>query len=236
MTFRELQKSFEILALSYVNTQDKPVSDEIEFWLNRGLDKFVKTRYSGVNYKRESFEQSQKRIDDLRTLVTTHMYDVSDNSVQLPTDYLFALGETTGILPVSSNTDAIDCWERDDETGQLVAHYGDVLEATVENVDRQLQNSLSEHLLHRSNARPLRLFQNNTIYFYTDGKYYVRTYKLTYLKKPVKIDLHSNPGETYTDMPEHTHEEIVKLAVEMFLENRQNPRYQSFLTEVSTME
>ena len=49
--------------------KDKVSSDTLFAFLNEALDKFVKTRYSGINYKREGFEQSQKRIDDLRTLV-----------------------------------------------------------------------------------------------------------------------------------------------------------------------
>ena len=52
-------------SLNYVSF----LPEEIDYWLTRAVNVFVKTRYSGVNPKGESFEQSQKRIDDLRTLV-----------------------------------------------------------------------------------------------------------------------------------------------------------------------
>ena len=39
-----------------------------------GLDKFIKTRYSGINFKRKGFEQDKKRIDDLRTLISNKVY------------------------------------------------------------------------------------------------------------------------------------------------------------------
>ena len=59
---QELDKTTSLTTPDYLD-------EEIDFWLNRGIYKFVKTRYSGLNIKREGFEQSQKRMDDLHTLV-----------------------------------------------------------------------------------------------------------------------------------------------------------------------
>jgi hypothetical protein len=56
------------------------------------------------------------------------------------------------------------------------------------------------------------------------------------LRRPEYIDIHSNPFDEYTDMPEHTHAEIVKIAAQMYLENQANPRIQTHDAEVSTME
>ena len=49
--------------------------EEIDLWINKAIRKFVKTRYSGINVKRESFEQTQKRIDDLRSLIKQETLD-----------------------------------------------------------------------------------------------------------------------------------------------------------------
>ena len=43
--------------------------EEIDLWLNTAIRKFVKTRYGGNNARNQSFEETQKRIDDLRTLL-----------------------------------------------------------------------------------------------------------------------------------------------------------------------
>ena len=59
---QELDKTTALTTPDYLE-------EEIDLWLNRGIYKFVKTRHSGLNVKREGFEQSQKRIDDLHTLV-----------------------------------------------------------------------------------------------------------------------------------------------------------------------
>ena len=82
--------------------------EEIDYWLNRSIETFVKTRYSGTNPKRESFEQTQKRIDDLRTLVVESAISTINNkfiptanfsnkpdsfTAAIPTNYWFTLGE-----------------------------------------------------------------------------------------------------------------------------------------------
>lgn len=236
MKFIELQEAFERELNQFTDDLHKPASDDTEYWINAGLDKFVKTRYSGINYKREGFEQSQKRIDDLRTLVTRHTYADADTNridvVDFPEDYLITLGETAKILPTRAD---MPCWPKDAQ-GNYIPHSTDVIEATVENIDRKLENSLSEHHLHNAKARPLRLIQGNTVEFFTDGNYYVNEYTLTYLRKPAKIILTATPFEQYIDMPEHTHIEIIKLAAQLYLENQGNPRYSSYSNEVNLME
>lgn len=234
----ELQEAFERELNQFYDGLNKPKSADTEWWLNRGLEKFYKTRYSGINYKQKGFEQDQKRIDDLRTLVHTvplNPINTSDSEyiVELPDDYVMLLGDTAYILPVNGKT--IPCWETD-ENGNYVLKSTDTLEVTVETIDREKSNSLSEYRLHYCLARPLKLIRNNQIYLYTDGNYQVRMYNMTYLRKPKYINIHENPFDEYTDMPEHTHSEIVKIAAQMYIENQGNQRLQTHNQEVNTME
>ena len=74
MRYIDLQEAFELEIAQLDSNLTKPTTSDIEYWLMAGLDKFIKTRYSGINYKRTAFEQDQKRIDDLRTLVTNKTY------------------------------------------------------------------------------------------------------------------------------------------------------------------
>lgn len=238
MKFIELQEAFEIELNVLDDGLNKPKSMDTQWWLNRGLEKFWKTRYSGTNVKTSSFEQDQKRIDDLRTLVKTIMLDPievssSEYKVDFPEDYVILLGDTVGIQP-ANNVDN-PCWEVN-ESGEYVIKYGDTIEATVETIDRQLSNSLSEHLLKYCTAKPLKLVRGNSVYLYTDGTYQTSKYKLTYLRRPEKIDIHSNPFGEYSDMPEHTHSEIVKIAAQMYIENQSNQRYNTHNAEVQEME
>lgn len=219
-------------------TTNKLNSDTIFSFINEAIDKFYKTRYSGINSKSEGFEQSQKRIDDLRSLVKTEEYFAITNTdnryeVELPNDYVMLLGDTAGIQPLDDYNDP--CWKRD-EDGDYIIKRNDTIEATIETIDRQLGNSLSEHRLKYCTARPLRLIQGNKIYLYTDGKYKVSEYTITYLSKPVLLDSKNITNTEYTSLPEHTHMEIVKMAVQLYLATKPMEHYSAYSAEVNNME
>lgn len=238
MKFIELQEAFEIELNVLDDGLNKPKSMDTEWWLNRGLEKFWKTRYSGMNVKSTGFEQDQKRIDDLRTLVKTvsiipTKVTNKQYSIDIPNDYVILLGDTVGIQPSDDSHNA--CWEVD-EDGEFVTKYSDTIESSIETIDRQLSNSLSEHILKYCSARPLKLIQGNSVHLYTDGQYKISDYQLTYLRNPEKINIHLNPFDEYVDMPEHTHSEIVKIAAQMYIENQSNQRVNTHNAEVQEME
>ena len=217
--------------------KNKLSSDILFTFLNEALDKFVKTRYSGINYKREGFEQSQKRIDDLRTLViNTDLSCTNDAKATyrftLPDDYMILLGDTAGIQPMNEN----ECWPYSfDEEGNKIynTHYSDTIEGTIETVDRIKENSLSEFHLRYNKAKPIRLISGNNVVLITDGKYKVSKYTIQYLKKPSKLVVST---EEYTDLPEHTHIEIVKLALQLFLATTNQSAYETLNNEIPVME
>lgn len=242
MSPRELQIEVE-RRLQLINPElslaGKLPSDTIMSFINEAIDKFWKTRYSGLNFKQRGFEQDQKRTDDLRTLVTKHTYkdiDITkvnqeEYTVTLPDDYVILLGDTAGIAPADGITN--DCWEKDSE-GNYKVKYSDTIEGTIETVDRIKENSLSEYHLKYTKAKPIKLMQDNTITLYTDGQYKVAEYTIEYLKRPSKVTLVGTPTDEYTDLPAHTHMEIVKMAVQLILGTL--PNYNVYSNEVNTME
>lgn len=219
------------------NNITKPLVADTEHFLWMGIDKFFKTRYSGINIKGEGFEQSQKRIDDLRTLVVkTKVEPLQDKEIyntELPNDYVLLLGDTAGIIPTSDK--AKRCWEKD-EFDKYAVKYTDTIEGTIETIDRIKENSLSEFHLHYSKARPIRLIAGNNIHLHTDGNYGVKEYEYSYLRMPKKVDIQNKPLEEYTDMPEHTIPEIIRFAAQAYIENQMDQRYQTYNNEVSQME
>lgn len=233
MRYIDLQESFEREIGVLEDNLNKPSTSAIEYWLNNGVIKFAKTRYAGNNFRRESFEQTQKRIDDLRNLVEQDItvFDTpstEEYTVSLPENYMHTVGETAVIY---SND---DCWPK--VNGIPRTKHTDVTESTEETYDKQKENTLSTHRLHNNRANPLRLYRGNDIILSTDGNYYLKSFILTYLRMPIKIDLRTAPFEEYADLPEHTHQEIVKLAAQLYLENQANPRYNSYSNEVNSME
>lgn len=242
MTQREFQIEFERrLQLMDPNLviKEKLTSDTIISFINEAIDKFYKTRYSGINFKAQGFEQTQKRIDDLRTLIKNKKYtansinkgDRNSYSVELPEDYVLLLGDTAGIQPSNLN----ECWETN-ERGEYIIKYTDTLESTIETLDRQLGNSLSAHKLKYCQARPLKLIQDNNVILYTDGNYKISEYQITYLAKPSKINSSNITNTEYTDLPEHTHMEIVKMAIQIYLATKPMQHYNAYSNEIASME
>lgn len=242
MTDRGFQIEFERrLQLMDPNLviKDKLSSDTIISFINEAIDKFYKTRYSGINFKAQGFEQTEKRIDDLRTLIKNKKYtansinkgDRNSYSVELPEDYVLLLGDTAGIQPSNLN----ECWETN-ERGEYIIKYTDTLESTIETLDRQLGNSLSEHKLKYCQARPLKLIQDNNVILYTDGNYKISEYEITYLAKPSKINSSNITNTEYTDLPEHTHMEIVKMAIQIYLATKPMQHYNAYSNEIASME
>jgi hypothetical protein len=286
------------LGLDKTSALDIPAyePEEIDFWFNDTILKFTKTRYSGVNVKKQSFEETQKRIDDLSSLVKTaepmdlildivknigtNSYVVDTTNVPWPTDYLFAIAEEV----------------RPDEVDGINVASGrwGVTQCTHDRYRQHLDNPYSEHILHYGSAKPLRLFDDSNVRIVTDGNYTVDEYYLTYLKTPQIVDTINDvpssavanagirPGILYEvygtndtdsvtydgtvyyngdkftgvittseytettasitsvyktiDLPEQTHEEIVKMTVNTMLENIEQPRFKSHSVEVATME
>ena len=241
MSPREFQIEFERrvrIADPTVEAEGKLNSDTIFSVLNEALDEFFKTRYSGTNAKTSGFEQTEKRIADLRTLIKSKTYteeEIIENgnqyTVELPNDFVLQLGDTVGIVPNGIST----TWEKDNNE-EYIVKYGETLESSIETIDRQKENSLSEYRLRYNSAKPLKLLQNNTINLYTDGQYKISKYTLQYMTKPNRLTLLSNPVGEYVDLPKHTHIEIVKLAVQIYLGMKGTTNYNSYSNEVNKME
>lgn len=233
----ELERRLRLVDPTFDSDQ-KMNSNMIFSILNEAKDEFFKTRYSGVNAKTSGFEQSEKRIADLRTLIKTKNYTGGDiteykdsYNITLPDDFVLMLGDTVGIIPNGIN----NTWEKD-INDQPIVKYGETLESSIETIDRQKENSLSEHRLRFNSAKPLKLVQDDIVTLFTDGKYKVTEYTLKYMVKPSNISLGISPTVEYTDLPEHTHSEIVKLAVQLYLGMKGTGNYNSYSNEVNKME
>lgn len=206
MTERQFQIAFErqlqTIIPSY-NSSVKLNSDTIFYYINRAKDEYIKQLY-------RVFQQNQEITDKLRTLVCKQEYVQKDMTntdnrwdMQYPTDYMFALGEETYIEICKNNCP------------NLVSKVRDITEATIETVDRILENSLSEYHLHHNQARPVRLYTENKIVLITDGNYGISKYILTYLRNAKNIG--TDLTKQYNELPEVTHQEIVDAAVRMYI-------------------
>lgn len=229
MTAREMQNAFE----QGVNRMDSSLvveSHVVFHWINEAIIRFVKTRYSGNNPKQTSVESTQKRIEDLRTLVKEtplNLYlsfsEVSPYYYEatLPTDYLILLSDHA-IIVVEENA----------HTEEQKVVVTTTKEVDSDTLAKELKNPYSEHKLHYEQATPLRMLKGNVIQLYGDANYVIESYSIRYIKTPIEVDLAGNN----CDLPTQTHSEIVDLAVSLFLENTGDPRYSTNKSELSLNE
>ena len=87
---------------------DVLLPQEIDIELNKSLIKFIATRYGKNNTYRKGFEENQKRIDDLRNLVTeysgatTYKEQLNNNTwvdtFSLPTDYMYLVSQQSQVV------------------------------------------------------------------------------------------------------------------------------------------
>ena len=261
-------------------------TEEKDSWLNSAIRQLTKTKYSGSG-SRGAFEQNQKRIDDLRTLVYEDDITVTraTSSDDKPNSYKASLSSTTesywftvseevdivyqsSTTAVSSGSLTVDSYYLVTGTGTVTHNDGSedqdytdgdyfkaantaysvvgtasvypcttvrqgVTETTSNNYRQDIDNPYSEHVFENNKAKPLRLYRNTDVELITDGQYGITTYYIRYIKQPIEVNYSTG---TDCDLPEHVHDEVVKLAANMILENIESPRYQTHTIEVNRTE
>ena len=86
---------------------DMLLPEEIDLELNKAQMKFISTKYGRNNLLGKGFEQSQKRIDDLRTLLSEYEAPVSYkdqldantwiDTFRLPNDYMYLVSQRSDV-------------------------------------------------------------------------------------------------------------------------------------------
>jgi hypothetical protein len=83
MSIKELHSYFK-LELDKTNNYSTPSFEhkEIDYWVNAAINSYISTRFTGNNSANDSFEQTQKRIDDLSSLIKTWSVDFPINKIE----------------------------------------------------------------------------------------------------------------------------------------------------------
>ena len=207
------------------------VEEEIDYWIDDTILSLIKTKYSGNNYLKLSFEETQKRTDDLRTLVVTQdltptagssPYGVNSSlySLSPASDYLISVNERVAIIILG------------------VTKTVPITPTTHDQVNTKMRDPFSEHNLRLGHAEPLRLFMGNNIALIGDNTYTLSDMTLTYIKEPTKVMGMgaSARAADYTDLTDSFMQEVVKNTANKMLENIESPRYQTDSLEVSKIE
>lgn len=209
--------------------------EEIDLLLNQGQERFIKQRYGITNPKRTSFEETQKRTEDLKELIKHVNLIPAANTytnitpysrfVTLPTDHWFIIQERVvqecdkcNSTPLYSET--ITIAGRISIT-QYNGMYAEVRPIQHMEVDKVLNDAFKQP----DYDKVLRLMEDGQVEIITSSVCVPTVYRLRYLKKPNKISL-TTP--TNCELSEHTHQEIVDEAIKVALEGIEAKRNGSF--------
>tara|TARA_R100000406_G_scaffold56402_1_gene38731 strand:- start:1319 stop:2017 length:699 start_codon:yes stop_codon:yes gene_type:complete len=232
MTVAEMHIQFKVGldktdSLNYPNFEP----EEIDLWLNKAQDKFIKTRYSH-DVKRETFEETQKRTDDLREVVqeVTLIPAVTQTPVK-PNGVLFTLPDGTfGGFPTYWFAINEECEiEFTNCSDNPVSRRKRVKPIQHDDYNKIIGDPFNKP----DKNKIVRLMHGGSAELISDGTYDILRYILRYIKRPEQINLANNND---CELADHTHSEIVTLAVGMALENTANPRFQTHMVESIAQE
>ena len=199
MTISEMHRAFK-LELDKIDSLQYPAftANEIDYFLNLAIKKFVKTRYSGHNIKQQSFEETQKRIDDLKVLVreVTVPCTTGTAGVNKPNSYVLTSGFSNAIFSAAPYWLSLGEEVNITITSTSVTKRQGVTPVTADAYRFHVDDPFSEHILHYNCAKPLRLFYNNTIEFITDGSYSITEAYIRYIKEPIPVNATAVIGVT----------------------------------------
>ena len=219
MTVAEMHINFKfggdkLAALNYPNF----LPEEIDLLLNQSQDRITKQRYGLNNFKREGFEEIQKRTEDLKNIVvpasltplpySAFNIDVNARFFTLPANYWFVIWEKVEI----SHTDCNDA-----DTTTLV----EVRPTQHVEFDKVIKDAFKKP----DKTKVLRLMEQGQAEIVTDSSSTIVSYKMRYIKRPARISL---TLATDCELSEHLHQEIVDEAIKIALEGIEAKRNQTF--------
>ena len=101
-----------------------------------------------------------------------------------------------------------------------------ITECTQDRYRQEIDNPMSQYHFHYLEARPLRLYVGDYVQLISDGNYTIPEYHLNYLRLPTDISILGTPPVA-CELLEQSHPEIIRLAVNLYLENKGDRRFQT---------
>lgn len=201
-------------------------NNEILLFLNNSQDEFIKERMFGEKFMPPAFEDNQKRVADLRPLITgnipgtftTYSYLAKCKGMAIPADLMFIIGLSAVVTrtePYTPDPEWVEC---------------DFIKG--ENAGKFNTTTYNKPYF----KRPKYFVLGSVVYVifdsyttgYADANH---KYNLQYIKKPTEL-----VADEECDLETHTHQEIVDIAVRQALQVSQDPRFQSKLIEEKSVK
>jgi len=216
MTIAEAHQEFKFRldkldALNYPNF----LPEEIDLILNNAQQRIVKQRYGLNNNKRQSFEETEKRTNDLKNVTVNAVLtplayapdniDISARFLTLPTDHWFTVQERCNIT----------CTICGSPLTQLV----EVIPTSHSEFSKVIKDPFKKP----TENKVLRLMEAGRVELLSSCT--IVDYRMRYIKQPDTVNI--TTGVTF-ELSEHMHSEIIDEGVKIALEAIEGKRTQSF--------
>lgn len=238
MTVQEMHTQFK-LGVDKVDSLSVPnfLVEEIDTFLNNAQEQFIEQRAYGTNPKRQGLEETQKRLDDLKNISknfeSTVFIQNTENKpngvfVSLPSDYRHAMEEEVSIQYEDCNGNIVN--ERPEVVPTTHDRYNRIIKDPFNKPDRSVVYRLGYGIVSGNETFELIPSPSETI-----NNYYLR-----YTREPQRIQygsLYPTPiADQDSELSNHTHREIVAIAVKNALEGIESPRYPTNKNELNEIE
>jgi hypothetical protein len=208
MTFSEAHEQIDILLDKHEAPWFEP--KEKDMFLNFAQNELIKKRYS-------EFELNEKRKQDLRTLISTKTSTVAGATIELSLvpDLMFVLS-LKGRFTVASGG-----INKDVDKAIRPMQHDDVNIAT----EDPFNSPSNDDPYYLTFATKLEI-KSITI---------PSSWEITYLKYPIPVDGENSPSVEF-ELPKHTHEEILNIAIRKILKTIGDDTYSLQINEINEQE
>jgi hypothetical protein len=257
MTTKDVRNTFDIeLNSKSDGAYDTFVNEEKDAFISFGIRQFYARRLSGLTSDRTSFEQWQKRSDDLRCVYTKAEITPSNpgarngnkySEYNIPDNYMHMLSEDIAIVETTKD-------ENNANVETIIGSY-DIMECTTDNLTSRLNNNLGDHIYDKGKIRPLRLYEfslsddggvpmpkmKSVLYYKSPSNISIGKYSIEYIRKPNGFGLYSNEysdidnpfneDKELAQVPDHAWDEVLSIAIKHAMENSSSYRIQTYNAE-----
>jgi hypothetical protein len=262
MTVSEMHTAFK-LGLDKSNSASVPAFEpnEIDYWLNYSVERFIKQRLSGNNPLKEKFPNTDKRYEDLYTLLVsnpnlgqpqpnTNSY-VATQTSPLPKDFFHLVFAYCGVLRTKDPYNGLR-FQRHLELMDEVVYNSRLFIWNLNNITNFNTTQPGYYrLLGKNEHTPILTNPSNSPYptnnqnlNQTPTRYiqaFLPSYDkleaigIDYIRKWQPLNILTTPNGVL-ELPDSTHQEVVDIAVSAVLENIGDPRYNTNINQLNSQE
>jgi hypothetical protein len=222
MKLSEARLKFKI-GLDKIDTESYPdiLPEEIDYFLTEAYERWIKTRYDGNTVSQRGFEQSQKRRDDLALLVTrgyVPLVVVDGNTKKFSFSTIYTTDEMSDLHTAKYKFYLSSRVNITIGRGPSINKWVEPTLAQIDDIATLQDDPFNNSWL----LEPLMTQEEGTFFLHMGDNFNCDKALVIFIKQqnPLPVNVNDQAFET----AQHTHREIVELAITIALETVESQR------------